>query len=62
MSYFKTLSEEEDKKFQFSMKPAYSFKDLTELELKFLNDLDEFSTSFRDMEQLKKLIKEMFNL
>ena len=62
MPYFKTISEEEDNKFQFSMKLTYSFKDLTEPELKFLNDLDEFSTSFRDMEQLKKLIKEMFNL
>jgi len=62
MPYFKTLSEEENSKFQFSMKPTYSFKGLTEGELKFLNDLDEYSTSFSDMEQLKKLVKEIFNL
>ncbi|MBK7042220.1 MAG: hypothetical protein IPH46_17730 [Bacteroidetes bacterium] len=62
MAYFKTLTEEEDSKFQFSLPPLYSFKDLTEEELKFLNDLNEFSTSFRDMEQLRKLVKEMFNL
>lgn len=62
MPYFKTLTEEEDSKFQFSLPSLYSFKDLTEEELKFLNDLNEFSTSFRDMEQLRKLVKEMFNL
>jgi hypothetical protein len=62
MPYFKTISEEENSKFQFSMKPTYSFKCLTEGELKFLNDLNEYSTSFSDMEQLKKLVKEMFNL